>query len=89
MKMNEHQLINPDHPITSGALMILGVIVLVLLLGWMRSRDLDPEAGIECPQPKHGQELIGRGHVEFDGEPGELRCVYSTAPVYKHLVASK
>lgn len=77
----KHQFINTDNPITAGAIMVLAIIFLIALLGWMGNRDRDAELAAKCPRPGQGQQLIGRGYMEADGEPGELQCTYSTAPV--------
>ena len=82
--MPEHKLIKSDDPMTVWAW--LATILLLALLAWIGNRDRQPDT-TQCPRPDQGQQLIGRGHMEADGEPGELMCVYSTAPAYGRMVA--
>ncbi|WP_025040995.1 hypothetical protein [Nitrosospira briensis] len=77
----QHKLINPDNPFAAWAIMIIALILFFSLLSWIRDREMDPENLIRCPRPGPGQQLIGRGHMETDGQPGELMCTYSTAPI--------
>jgi hypothetical protein len=79
--MPQHKLIDTKHPITSGAIGILGVLVLTLLFAWAAKHDAEASL-TTCPAPGHGQQLISQGHVEADGYPGELYCTYSIAPLY-------
>jgi hypothetical protein len=85
--MKEHKLINPDNPITAGAIITLAILLFIALISWMGNRDREAAQVLQCPKPGIGQRLIGRGHMEVDGEPGELQCTYSTAPVQERLVA--
>lgn len=79
--MPQHKLIDTNQPITSGAIGILGVLTLTLLFAWAAKHS--GEANLtNCPTPGQGQQLIGQGHAEADGYPGELYCTYSTAPLY-------
>lgn len=87
MKMNNHKLIDTDNPITAWAIIFLAVGGIIALISWMGNRDREHDQVIQCPKPGVGQQLIGRGHMEVDGEPGELQCTYSTAPAHKRLVA--
>ena len=79
--MPNHKLINTNNPITAWALAIIGLILFFSALSWVRDLETDPENLVRCPRPGHGQQLIGRGHMETDGQPGELMCTYSTAPI--------
>jgi len=72
------KLIDPND--SSTGVGILFILVFLAALSWMGSRDRDDEQRIRCPHPGPGQYLIRRGHMEADGEPGELLCTYSTAP---------
>lgn len=83
--MLNHKLINTNNPITAWAIALIGLILFFSALSWIRNHEMDPENLIRCPRPGPGQQLIGRGHMETDGQPGELMCTYSTAPVEKQL----
>ncbi|PTR17467.1 hypothetical protein C8R31_101631 [Nitrosospira sp. Nsp2] len=74
------KLIDPNDSGTGIA--IIGIVALFAVLSWMDARDNPDAKLISCPRPGPGQQLIGRGHMEVDGERGELQCTYSTAPVY-------
>jgi hypothetical protein len=84
--MTNPKLIDTTKPSTVAGW--LGIALLIVVLAWMQQRDSEPESP-KCPPPGYGQQLIGRGHMEIDGEAGELQCTYSTAPVYGHMVAKK
>jgi hypothetical protein len=79
--MPQHKLIDTNQPTTAGAIAILGVLALVLLSAYASKHDAEANL-TNCPTPGHGQQLIGQGHAEADGYPGELYCTYSTAPIY-------
>jgi hypothetical protein len=74
------KLVDPNDSGTGIA--IIGILALLSVLSWMDARDRDHDELITCPRPGPGQQLIGRGHMETDGERGELQCTYSTAPLY-------
>lgn len=84
--MPEHKMIKSDDPISAWAW--VGIFLLIALIAWMGNRDRET-AFTECPRAGEGQQLIGRGHTEADGENGELMCVYATAPTYGRMVAGK
>ncbi|SHL11313.1 hypothetical protein SAMN05216428_101114 [Nitrosospira sp. Nsp11] len=83
--MPNHKLIDTNNPITLGATVIIVLALFFSLLSWIRNHEMDPENLIRCPRPGPGQQLIGRGHMETDGQPGELMCTYSTAPIGEHV----
>ena len=70
-----------------GLAYTLGISLLIAVFGVMNNRDREPESP-KCPY-RYGYQLIGSGHMEIDGERGELQCVYSTPPIYRDMVAGK
>jgi hypothetical protein len=87
--MKEHKFIDADDAATAGGLSALLILLLICLYGWMQNRDIDIDELTRCPAPGRGQQLVGRGHFEIDGEPGELQCVYVTAPAYKQVAMAE
>lgn len=74
------KLVDPNEPGTGLA--IIFILIFFVILSWVGDSDGSPDKLISCPRPGPGQELISRGHMEIDGERGELQCIYSTAPIY-------
>jgi hypothetical protein len=66
----------------------IGTLSIVAVLGWMGYRDIDEAQAPQCPPPRYQQELIGSGHVESDGA-SVLRCIYTTPPAYRRLMAQR
>ena len=80
--MTNPKMIDPNDTTTLAGW--IGIGLLVVVIAWMGGRDREPESP-QCPAPGQGQQLIGRGHMEIDGQPGELQCTYSTAPIGPQL----
>jgi hypothetical protein len=77
--MHNHKIVNENSPTQTGAIGILSILVIISVLALMNKRDYpDYEELTRCPSPGVGQQLIGRGHMEADGQTGELMCTYST-----------
>lgn len=77
----EQNLIETSKSTVSGAIGILGILLLTLLFVWTEKHNREMNLA-NCPAPGAGQELIGQGHAEADGYPGELYCTYSIPPLY-------
>ncbi|HEX2981346.1 MAG TPA: hypothetical protein VHO48_13850 [Anaerolineaceae bacterium] len=75
------KLVDPNDSSTGIAIIL--IVLFFAVLTWMGDRDGTPDKLISCPRPGPGQELVSRGHMEIDGERGELQCIYSTAPIYE------
>jgi hypothetical protein len=84
--MPEHKLIKSDDPMTVWAW--AAIITVLALIGWIGNQDRKPEFS-QCPRAGEGQQLVGRGHTEADGEPGELMCIYAIDTHYDRMVAEK
>lgn len=82
MKINDEQnLIDMGKATASGAIGILGIVLLTILFALAEKRGMEMNLA-NCPAPGAGQELIGQGHAEADGYPGELYCTYSIPSLY-------
>lgn len=79
--MSKQNLIDSGKSTASGAIGILGILLLTFLFAWTEKRNTETNL-THCPAPGRGQQLIGQGHAEADGYPGELYCTYSTPPLH-------